>query len=594
MKLSGVLLMVLLLGVGSDADIQKIPQDFRVGALQETSQDFRVGAFNLRIFGQKKMTDTTVVATIVRIILRYDIILLQEIRDSEGTAIDVLLNLVNSVASSDPYAMVISERLGRSFSKEQYAYFYRSSKARLVKDYVYKDPGDRFEREPYIAVFESSYTAVSPFAIVGIHTKPADAWEEISLLVEVDKELGVEDVVFAGDFNADCSYVPNYRWEQVPLRTDPRYKWLIEDDVDTTVSNTDCSYDRFVIAGAGMESSVLPCSAAVFRFDTEYDLTQEEALDVSDHYPIEFTMLPPKFKHSIPSLSIAAFNIQIFGETKSGKDDVMDILAKIMNRYDLVLIQEIRDSRENEPAVKELQDLVNRKNPDPFQYVISERLGRTSSKEQYAYFYRPSKLQLITSYVFEETQGDYFQREPFIAHFKSPTTYVKEFIIGGIHTQPDEAVAEIDNLVDVYNAIQQKFDVENIIFTGDFNADCTYVSKRRWSDIRLKSDSRFCWLINNDVDTTVKGTDCAYDRFVIAGNEIKEGIVPYSATVFRFDLEYNLSETEAALVSDHYPIELHLRTLTDSAGQGAHHNMTRGFIMVQAMTAISLLFLQRS
>ena len=31
-----------------------------------------------------------------------------------------------------------------------------------------------------------------------------------------------------------------------------------------------------------------------------------------------------------------------------------------MNRYDLVLIQEIRDSRENEPAVKELQDLVNK------------------------------------------------------------------------------------------------------------------------------------------------------------------------------------------------------------------------------------------
>ena len=54
-----------------------------------------------------------------------------------------------------------------------------------------------------------------------------------------------------------------------------------------------------------------------------------QALDVSDHYPIEFTMLPPKFKHSISSLSIAAFNIQIFGRTKSGKDDVMDVLAKV-------------------------------------------------------------------------------------------------------------------------------------------------------------------------------------------------------------------------------------------------------------------------
>ncbi|XP_054749693.1 deoxyribonuclease-1-like [Lytechinus pictus] len=209
-----------------------------------------------------------------------------------------------------------------------------------------------------------------------------------------------------------------------------------------------------------MESSVLPCSASIFRFDVEYNLTQEQVEIVCDHYPIEVSILPSQFKYSDPSLSIAAFNIQIFGVTKSGKDNVMDILAKILNRYDLILIQEIRDSRTNEPAVKELQDLVNRNNEDPFLYVISERLGRSSSKEQYAYFYRPSKLELVTSYVFEETQGDVFQREPYIAYFKSPTTYVKEFIIGGIHTQPDEAVAEIDNLVDVYSAIQEKYEVE--------------------------------------------------------------------------------------------------------------------------------------
>ena len=43
-------------------------------------------------------------------------------------------------------------------------------------------------------------------------------------------------------------------------------------------------------------------------------------------------------------LKIGAFNIQVFGASKSRKDDVMERLVDILTRYDIVLIQEIRDS----------------------------------------------------------------------------------------------------------------------------------------------------------------------------------------------------------------------------------------------------------
>lgn len=46
------------------------------------------------------------------------------------------------------------------------------------------------------------------------------------------------------------------------------------------------------------------------------------------------------------SVKIASFNIQIFGQTKAGKPEVMDILAQIIRRYDIVAIQEIRDAAE--------------------------------------------------------------------------------------------------------------------------------------------------------------------------------------------------------------------------------------------------------
>lgn len=55
---------------------------------------------------------------------------------------------------------------------------------------------------------------------------------------------------------------------------------------------------------------------------------------------------------------------------------------------------------------------------------------------------------------------------------------------------------------------------QNVMFLGDFNAACGYVAKKNWKNIRLFSDLSFIWLIQDNVDTTVKqSTDCAYDRY---------------------------------------------------------------------------------
>ena len=44
------------------------------------------------------------------------------------------------------------------------------------------------------------------------------------------------------------------------------------------------------------------------------------------------------------SLNVASFNIQVFGVSKMSKPDVVEILLKILDRYDMTFIQEIRDS----------------------------------------------------------------------------------------------------------------------------------------------------------------------------------------------------------------------------------------------------------
>jgi len=53
----------------------------------------------------------------------------------------------------------------------------------------------------------------------------------------------------------------------------------------------------------------------------------------------------------------------------------------------------------------------------------------------------------------------------------------------------------------------------NIMLLGDFNADCSYASGTARANFALRLDERFDWLIDDDVDTTVSSTDCAYDRY---------------------------------------------------------------------------------
>ena len=53
---------------------------------------------------------------------------------------------------------------------------------------------------------------------------------------------------------------------------------------------------------------------------------------------------------------------------------------------------------------------------------------------------------------------------------------------------------------------------QDIILGGDFNAGCSYVRAGDWDNIRLRTQSRFMWVIGDDVDTTVASSSCPYDR----------------------------------------------------------------------------------
>ena len=249
------------------------------------------------------------------------------------------------------------------------------------------------------------------------------------------------------------------------------------------------------------------------------------------------------------AIKIAAFNIQIFGRTKRQKDYVMDVLTRIVREFDIVLIQEIRDSTEQTAPYFLLK--INEMEGAKYRFVRSERLGRTTSKEAYAYFYNSKTVEFIedSDYVYDDV-NDVFEREPYIASFRSGTF---DFTLVGIHTKPDDASSEIGNLTHVvYDVLSKNPDEKDVIALGDFNADGRYFDED--DPTNLFKASEFYWVIANDMDTMTT-TDNTYDRVVLMNATYSYEYIRDSAEVFYFDTEYGIDNaTLVEEVSDHYPI----------------------------------------
>lgn len=153
-----------------------------------------------------------------------------------------------------------STRLGRSSSKEAYAYFYNQTKVTEINNYVYNNTNDKFEREPYIATFKSKNF---DFTLIGIHTKSDDANQEIaSLDTVVNNTLAAnpneKDIIVMGDFNADGSYF-NENNNTNPFKFS-KYSWVISNDMDTMVK-TNWTYDRIVMTSETLSHEYIPNSA---------------------------------------------------------------------------------------------------------------------------------------------------------------------------------------------------------------------------------------------------------------------------------------------------------------------------------------------
>ncbi|MCI0334682.1 MAG: endonuclease/exonuclease/phosphatase family protein [Planctomycetes bacterium] len=184
--------------------------------------------------------------------------------------------------------------------------------------------------------------------------------------------------------------------------------------------------------------------------------------------------MPPSPMNGGPAIRIASFNIQVFGEKKASNPEVMWTLAAIVHNFQIVAIQEIR-TQDDYFIDKFLSTYVNQ-NGRAYDKVVGPRLGRSSSKEQYAFLYDTATIQLNHNSIYTVNDpDDMLHREPLVAMFRTrgpPPEQAFTFVLVNIHTDPDETLAELDALAQVYQAVRRASGGEDdIILLGDLNVD---------------------------------------------------------------------------------------------------------------------------
>ena len=257
--------------------------------VQRAGDTVRIASFNIQVFGDSKSQKPHVMEKLATIVRSFDVVAIQEIRTQDDGHIPRFIDQIN--ATGRRYDFVIGPRLGRSVSTEQYAFIFDTQSVEVDRRQLYtvEDPDDLLHREPLVGWFRvrgPDPSQAFTFTLVNIHTDPDEVDTELNVLDDVfvavqNDGRGEDDVIILGDLNVDDRHLGE-------LGRLPNISWCIS-GVPTNVRRTQL-YDNLVFSKRATVE--FTGRAGVYDFMREFNLSQDEALEISDHIPVwaEFSL----------------------------------------------------------------------------------------------------------------------------------------------------------------------------------------------------------------------------------------------------------------------------------------------------------------
>ncbi len=243
----------------------------------------RIASFNLGMLDRSKLGRRHVARYLAEIIRRFDVLAVQDIRaDNKGILLD-LIERVNS--ESRHYDFATSPGVGRDDIDQYSALLFDRASVEIDRRTaaLVNDPAGRFRRRPLVAAFRVRGPAAAEaftFTLINVHIDPSQAAGELELLDDVfrtvrDDGRGEDDIIMLGDFETDDHYLARLG------------KGLgISRSISGVPSTT---------RGGRLSDNILFDRRATVQFTgrsgaldlmREFDLSMQEALEVSDHLPV--------------------------------------------------------------------------------------------------------------------------------------------------------------------------------------------------------------------------------------------------------------------------------------------------------------------
>jgi len=258
---------------------------------------------------------------------------------------------------------------------------------------------------------------------------------------------------------------------------------------------------------------------------------------------ILYLVLTSSFCYAQTTLSVLSWNLKDFGVSKNATD--IKMIARIVEPYDVIAIQEVVAGRGGPGAVRRLVDELN-KGRLKWKFEISGVTSSTSAHkaERYAFLWQDLRVSRSGNGWLERHFGGQIEREPFYGRFVAGGETVT---LVNFHAITKSAHPETE--VKYFRYLPGLYPTDNLIFCGDFNLP---QSHSVFTPLKLAGYRPALVKQKTTLRQICMGTGClasAFDNFYYNASKLRLK----AAGVIHF---YRLLSDirEARKISDHIPV----------------------------------------
>ncbi len=260
------------------------------------------------------------------------------------------------------------------------------------------------------------------------------------------------------------------------------------------------------------------------------------------------------------TLLVASFNLENIGPTKLSDPVAVSAIVDVIRTFDIIALQEVRGSADL--VYTSLVRVVNGGSDNgPYRFVSGPQVGSGSYFEQYGFIYDATRVAHTEGdWELYPDHGEAFARPPLLARFSTLAGF--DFVLADVHISPDDAQAEIDELVYVMKYGRDRWPSQkDVIILGDLNADCSYFSEE--GNLSPLRQPHYRWVIGDELDTTTAKSSYTYDRIVFDRTWTDEDFTGNHG-VLRIDEVFGFSAEVTDAVSNHSPVWAEFSTSGDT------------------------------